>query len=444
MFETIRNAWKLADLRKKLIYTMIIVLLYRVGTALPVPFLSAQLSESMFAASSGSIFQYINLLSGNAFSQAKLFALGISPYITASIVLQLLCVAIKKLEEIAKDGEEGKKKINSYTRWLTVGLAILTAIGYYRLLSYNGMITEKGIFPAIVICTCYVAGSALVMWLAEKINESGIGNGISIILFANIISSLPGAVSTFYSMVTGNYPIAYKTDGTVEKYMHFGWGIAVVVGAVIISIAMVAFIIWMTNSERRLKVQYAKKVVGRKMYGGQSSNLPIKVNMVGVMPIIFANSIITIPQTIDMFITKSWKPWDWMIKNIFSTNSVVYALLTLVMIIGFAYFYIAISFNPVEVANNIKNQGGFIPGIRPGRPTSEYISKVLSKITFIGAVLLSVVAVFPLIVNICSGGVLSILAFGGSSVIIVVGVVLETIREIEAQMTMRHYKGFLD
>ncbi len=446
MFETIRNAWKLADLRKKLIFTMIIVLLYRVGTALPVPYLNAQLSESMMAASSGSIFQYINLLSGNAFSQAKLFALGISPYITASIVLQLLCVAIKKLEEIAKDGEEGKKKINSYTRWLTVGLAILTAIGYYRLLSYNGMITEKGFFPALVICTCYVAGSALVMWLAEKINESGIGNGISIILFANIVSSLPGAVSTLYNMVTGQYKYYPGGDTTATpKTMHFGWGITVAVLAVVIAIVMVAFIIWMTNSERRLKVQYAKKVVGRKMYGGQSSNLPIKVNMVGVMPIIFANSIITIPQTIGMFVPgKEGGVWQWILKNLFSTNSVVYALLTLVMIIGFAYFYIAISFNPVEVANNIKNQGGFIPGIRPGRPTSEYISKVLSKITFIGAVLLSVVAVFPLIVNICSGGALSILAFGGSSVIIVVGVVLETIREIEAQMTMRHYKGFLD
>ncbi len=445
MFETIRNAWKLADLRKKLIYTMIVVLLYRVGTALPVPFLNPDITDSMLSASGGSIFQYLNILSGNAFSQAALFALGISPYITASIVLQLLCVAIKRLEEIAKDGEEGKKKINSYTRWLTVGLAILTAIGYYRLLSYNKMIVETGFFPALVIITCYVAGSALVMWLAEKINENGIGNGISIILFANIISSLPGAVETFINMVRGQYTYYPGGDTTADPVtMHFGWGIAVAVLAVVIAIAMVAFIIWMTNSERKLKVQYAKKVVGRKMYGGQSSNLPIKVNMVGVMPIIFANSIITIPQTIDMFITGEHKVWDWIIKNLFSTTSVVYALLTLVMIIGFAYFYIAISFNPVEVANNIKNQGGFIPGHRPGRPTAEYISKVLSKITFIGAVLLSVVAVFPLIVNIISGGALSMLAFGGSSVIIVVGVVLETIREIEAQMTMRHYKGFLD
>ena len=444
MFETIRNAWKTADLKKKLIYTMIVVLLYRIGTALPVPYLNPALSDTLMSASNGSIFQYLNILSGNAFGQATLFALGISPYITASIVLQLLCIAIKRLEEIAKDGEEGKKKINSYTRLLTVGLAILTAIGYYNLLSANKMITEKGFFPALVIITCYVAGSALVMWLAEKINENGIGNGISIILFANIISSLPGAVSTFITMIKGDYPIAYADDGSVEKYMHFGWGIVVAVAAVVISILMVAFIIWMTNSERKLPVQYAKKVVGRKMNGGQSSSLPIKVNMVGVMPIIFANSIITIPQTIGMFAPgKEGGVWQWILKNLFSTTSVFYAFLTLVMIIGFAYFYIAISFNPVEVANNIKNQGGSIPGIRPGRPTAEFISKVLSRITFIGAILLAVVAVFPLVVNILSGGALSALAFGGSSVIIVVGVVLETIREIEAQMTMRHYKGFL-
>ena len=443
MFETIKNAWKLADLRKKLIYTMIIVLLYRVGTALPVPYLSSALLESMQTATNGSIFQYLNLLSGNAFAQATLFALGISPYITASIVLQLLCVAIKPLEELAKQGEEGKKKINQITRYITVALALITAFGYYKLLEANGVLTSSGLFEAVVIISCYVAGSALVMWLAEKINENGIGNGISIILFANIISSLPGALGTLIEMVKGNYQY-YNADGEL-KTMAMWLGIVVVVATVIIAIAMVAFIVWMTNSERRLPVQYAKKVVGRKMYGGQSSNLPIKVNMVGVMPIIFANSIITIPQTIGMFVTpKEGGAWDWILTNIFSSASVVYAILTLVMIVAFAYFYIAISFNPVEVANNIKNQGGSILGIKPGRPTAEYISKVLSRITFIGALLLAVVAVFPLIVNICSGGALSALAFGGSSVIIVVGVVLETIREIEGQMTMRHYKGFLE
>ena len=443
MFETIRNAWKLADLRRKLIYTMIIVLLYRVGTALPVPYLSSALLESLQTATNGSIFQYLNLLSGNAFAQATLFALGISPYITASIVLQLLCVAIKPLEELAKQGEEGKKKINQITRYITVALALITAFGYYKLLEANGVLIQNDWFAAVVIIACYVAGSALVMWLAEKINENGIGNGISIILFANIISSLPGALANLIEMVKGNYQ--YYGANNAVKTMPMWVGIIVTVATVIVAIAMVAFIVWMTNSERRLPVQYAKKVVGRKMYGGQSSNLPIKVNMVGVMPIIFANSIITIPQTIGMFVTpKAGGVWEWILKNIFSSASVVYAVLTLVMIVAFAYFYIAISFNPVEVANNIKNQGGSILGIRPGRPTAEYISKVLSRITFIGALLLAVVAIFPLIVNICSGGALSALAFGGSSVIIVVGVVLETIREIEGQMTMRHYKGFLE
>ncbi len=444
MFETIRNAWKVADLKKRLIYTMIVLLLYRVGTALPVPYLNAGLLDAYMTATSGSIFQYLNILSGNAFSQATLFALGIQPYITASIVLQLLCVAIKPLGDLAKQGEEGKKKINQYTRYITIALAILTAFGYYRLLSYNGVITESGVFPAAVIITCYCAGSALVMWLAEKINESGIGNGISLILFANIVSGIPGAVSNLITMVKGNYTYA-QADGTVGGPLAWWVGLIIAIVTIVVMIAMVAFIVWMTHSERRLPIQYAKKVVGRKMYGGQSSNLPIKVNMVGVMPIIFANSIITIPQTIAMFAPpKDGGVWDFIITNFFSSTSIVYAILTLLLIIGFAYFYVAISFDPIEVANNIKNQGGFIPGIRPGRPTSEYISKVLSRITFIGAILLGVVAVFPLLVNVFSGGALSALAFGGSSVIIVVGVVLETIREIEAQMTMRHYKGFLE
>jgi len=415
---------------------MIVVLLYRVGTALPIPYVSSAVLDSMSQLTSGSIFQYLNILSGNAFGQATLFALGIQPYITASIVLQLLCVAIPALERLSKQGEEGKKKINQLTRYTTVILALITAFGYYKLLQSQGMITESGFFAGLVIISCYCAGSALVMWLAEKINENGIGNGISIILFANIVAGLPGSVQTFIALCTGNYPF---NDG----YVPFWAGIIITVVAIAVVIALVAFIVWMTNSERRLPVQYAKKVVGRKMYGGQSSNLPIKVNMVGVMPIIFANSIITIPQTIAMFTGTGNKVWAYIV-NMFSPAHIFYAILTFVLIIAFAYFYIAISFNPVEVANNIKNQGGFIPGIRPGRPTSDYISKVLSRITFIGAILLSVVAILPLLINVFSGGNLAALAFGGSSIIIVVGVVLETIREIEAQMTMRHYKGFLE
>ena len=437
MFKTIRDAWKIADLKKKLIYTLIVVLLCRIGTALPVPYVSSAMLDSMATYTSGSIFQYLNILSGNAFGQATLFALGIQPYITASIVLQLLCVAIPYLERLSKQGDEGRKKINQYTRYTTVALALITAFGYYKLLSSQGIITKPGFFPGLVIITCYCAGSALVMWLAEKINENGIGNGISIILFANIVSGLPGTIQTFVALCTGEYPF---NDG----YIPFWAGIIITVVVIAVIIAMVAFIVWMTNSERRLPVQYAKKVVGRKMYGGQSSNLPIKVNMVGVMPIIFANSIITIPQTIAMFTGADGGVWGFIVNNLFSSSSLFYAFLTFVLIVLFAYFYVSISFNPVEVANNIKNQGGFIPGIRPGRPTSDYISSVLSRITFIGAILLSVVAVLPLLVNVFSGGNLAALAFGGSSVIIVVGVVLETIREIEAQMTMRHYKGFLE
>ncbi len=443
MFNTIRNAWKIADLRKKILYTIFIVLIFRVGTALPIPYVNAEVLSAYMSATQGSIFEYLNILSGNAFAQATLFALGINPYITASIVLQLLCVAIPYLEKLQQQGEEGRKKINQYTRYTTLALALLTAFGYYRLLDANGIITESGVFPAIVIIACYCAGSALVMWLAEKINENGIGNGISIILFANIISRLPSMVLSLYNYCIGahTYTNSAGETATIPSWL----GIIITVAGVAIALAMVAFIVWMTDSERKLPVQYAKKVVGRKMYGGQNSTLPIKVNMVGVMPIIFANSIITIPATIAMFVVpKEGGVWDFIANTLFSSDHIFYAILTFILIIAFAYFYVAISFNPTEVANNIKNQGGFIPGIRPGRPTADYISRILSRITFIGAILLSVVAVLPLIANIVAGGALAGIAFGGSSVIIVVGVVLETVREIEAQMTMRHYKGFLE
>ncbi len=443
MFETIRNAWKIADLKKKLIYTMIVVLLYRVGTALPIPYMDSGMLGQLYTYTNGSILGYLNILSGGALSNATLFALGIQPYITASIVMQLLCVAIPHLERLSKEGEEGKKKINQYTRYVTVALGLLTAFGYYRLLLANNVVSDRSAFAAVVIIACYCAGSALVMWLSEKINENGIGNGISIILFANIISRGPSIVSTLWAYCSGNgtYQKADGSTGNIAQWV----GIIIAVVGVIVAVAMIGFIVWMTNSERKLPVQYAKKVVGRKMYGGQSSSLPIKVNMTGVMPIIFANSIITIPATIALFVQpKKGGVWDFIVNKMFSSDSVFYAVLTFVMIIAFAYFYIAISFNPVEVANNIKSQGGFIPGIRPGRPTSDYISKVLSKVTLIGAILLSVVAILPLIANIVAGGALAGIAFGGSSIIIVVGVVLETIREIEAQMTMRHYKGFLE
>ncbi len=443
MFETIKNAWKIADLKKKLLFTLFILVLYRIGSAIPVPYMDSNQLSLYMSATGGSIFQYLNIITGSAFSNATLFALGINPYITASIVMQLLCIAIPYLENLSKEGEEGKKKINQITRYVTVALGLITAIGYYTILKSNNVIIEDSFFAALVIVMSYCAGSALVMWLAEKINENGIGNGISMILFINIISRLPSMFSSLIAMVTGQgqYLKADDTVGTIPVWL----GIILAILAVAAMIAMVGFIVWMTHSERRIPVQYAKKVVGRKMYGGQSSNLPIKVNMVGVMPIIFANSIITIPSTIAMFLPTPAEGSFWAgFLGLFAADSWFYAILTLVLIVAFAYFYISISFNPIEVANNMKANGGFIPGIRPGRPTSEYITKILSRVTFIGALMLGVIAVLPLIANIISRGALSGFAFGGSSIIIVCGVVLETIREVEAQMTMRHYKGFLE
>ena len=443
MFETIKNAWKIADLKKKLLFTLFILVLYRVGTAIPVPYLDSNQLSLYMSATNGSIFQYLNIITGNAFSQATLFALGINPYITASIVMQLLCIAIPYLENLSKEGEEGRKKINQITRYVTVGLGLLTAFGYYQILKTNGAIIDKGVFAAIVIITSYCAGSALVMWLSEKINENGIGNGISMILFVNIISRLPSTALSLWRFVTGKAQYMKRDDtvGTIPWWL----GTIIAILAVVVAIAMVAFIVFGTNSERKIPVQYAKKVVGRKMYGGQSSNLPIKVNMTGVMPIIFANSIITIPATIAMFCPTPKEGSFWAgFLGLFQADSIVYAILTLVLIVAFSYFYISISFNPIEVANNMKANGGFIPGIRPGRPTSDYISKILSRVTFIGAIFLGIVSVVPLLANIIAGGAMASLAFGGSSLIIVVGVVLETIREIEAQMTMRHYKGFLE
>jgi len=427
VFKTLANAWKIADLRKKILFTLLIILLYRVGVAIPIPYLSSNVLESIDMFSEG-IFQYLNLLSGNAFSQATLFALGVSPYITSSIVMQLLTIAIPALEKLAKDGQDGQKKITQITRYVTVGLALITAIGYYMLLKNNGALVDDSFFAAVVIVSCYCAGSSLVMWLAEKVNEFGIGNGISMILLANIVSSGPALVGSIWN---------YITSGTVK-------GPIIAAVSLIIGLGMVVFVIFMHDSERRLPVQYAKKVVGRKQYGGQSSNLPIKLTMTGVMPIIFANSIITIPATIAMFFPpKDGSFWQKVI-SLFGAGSWFYALLTFVLIIAFAYFYAAISFNPIEIANNLKKNGGFIPGIRPGKPTADYITRIVNRIVLIGAIMLGIIAIVPMIANIISGNQMSALAFSGNSIIIVVGVILETVREIESQMTMRHYKGFLE
>ena len=428
MFKTFANAWKLTDLRKKILFTFLIIVLYRVGVAIPIPYLNPAMLGEIAKMAEGSIFQYLNILSGNAFSQATLFALGVSPYITSSIVMQLLTIAIPALERLAKEGQDGQKVINKITRYVTVGLGLITAFGYYMLLRNQGMLTDNGVFAAIVMITCYCAGSSLVMWLAERVNDHGIGNGVSMILLANIVAGLPSMVSTFW---------AHLVSGKIS-------GIIIAIASLIIGLGMVVFVVFMNESERRLPIQYAKKVVGRKMYGGQSSNLPLKLTMTGVMPIIFANSIVTIPATIKMFLNVPEKGFWAGFFGLFEATSWVYVVLTLLLIVAFAYFYTAISFNPIEISNNLKKNGGFIPGIRPGKPTAEYITRILNRITLIGAICLGIIAVVPMVANIIARGNLGALAFSGNSIIIVVGVLLETTREIESQLSTHHYKGFLE
>ena len=429
MIQTLKNAWKIPELKKKLLFTLLIVLLYRLGASIPVPYVDAS-AMSAVALSSG-FLGYLNIMSGSAFAQATLFALSVSPYITASIVIQLLTIAIPALERWSKDGEEGRKKISALTRFVTVALALVTSYGYMNIISSPniGILKAEGFFEKAVVVACYCAGASLIMWLAEKINEHGIGNGISIILFANILSGGWNVITGIWAMITS------------DSY-HLAVGIILGVVSIAITLAFVVLVVLVTNSERRIPIQYAKRVVGRKMYGGQNTNLPIKINMSGVMPIIFASSIVSIPATIQAFFPNAgWLKW---INTYFSYNSWIYLIVNLVLIVAFSYFYIMISFNPVEVANNIKNNGGAIPGVRTGKPTVDFINKILSRITFIGAIFLCIVAGFPMLINILFGGSFTGLAFGGNSLLIVVGVALETVRELEAQITMRNYKGFLD
>ena len=428
MFQTLKNAWKVLELKKKLLFTLLIVLLYRLGANIPVPYVNSAQLESVSQLSTG-IMQYMNILSGGALTQATLFALSVSPYITASIVIQLLSIAIPALERLSKEGEEGRKKISAITRIVTVALALVTSYGYMKLLEANYVLVDGiGVFEKIVIVACYCAGASLIMWLAEKINDMGIGNGISIILFANIISRGPTIIASIWSMITG------------AKYLAVGIALAVL--SIAITLAIVVLVVLVTNSERRIPIQYAKRVVGRKMYGGQNTNLPIKINMSGVMPIIFASSIVSIPATVASFFPNAkWLSW---VTEHFNYDSWIYLVIYLVLIVAFSYFYIMISFNPVEVANNIKNNGGAIPGVRTGKPTVDFINKILGRITFIGAIFLCFIAGFPMLINMVFNGQFAGIAFGGNSLLIVVGVALETVRELEAQITMRNYKGFLD
>ena len=442
MIQTIKNAWKLPDLRKKILFTIFALLIFRLGSAVPVPFVDTKLLSQYLNNMSGTILGMMNAMSGGAFATATVFALGVQPYINSSIIIQLLTVAIPYLERLQKEGgEEGRKKLAAITRYTPVGIALLQGFGYYTLMRTNGIIEAggmNGIWAAIVIILSFTAGSAFVMWLGEQITEFGIGNGISIILFAGIVSRVPNMVQTLYFGVVNSF----DPNADPEKAFILPWwgALLIVVGM----LAIVLLIVFISNAERRLPVQYAKRVVGRKMYGGQSTHIPMKVNMSGVMPIIFAQSIASLPATIGVFVgwTTETEGFGGGLMKVFDPTGILYAIIYFFLILGFSYFYSTMQFNPIEVANNLKKNGGFIPGYRPGRPTAEFIQKVLNKITLFGAIYLSIIAIAPIITQNLIG--VQSLAIGGTSIIIVVSVALETMKALEAQMLMRHYKGFLE
>ncbi len=428
MIQTIRKAWGVPELRKKIVFTLLILLIFRIGNAIPVPYINTTLLGNYLDSMSGTVLGLYNVMSGGAFAEATVFALGVQPYINSSIIIQLLTIAIPALERLARDGgEAGKKKIASITRYATVAIALLQGFGYYMICKNYNILEQQGIWPALVIIVSFVAGSSFVMWLGEQVNEFGVGNGISIILFAGILSRVPNMVTMGASYI--------RTKGSIGCL----WIALLIVGM----LAMVVLIVHVNEAERRIPVQYAKRQVGRKMYGGQASTLPMKVNMSGVLPVIFAQSIASLPITIWTFIGMPKEGTvSYSIYNAIDTKSVIYMVVYFIMIIGFSYFYSSIQFNPVEIANNLKKQGGFIPGFRPGQPTVQFIQKVLNRITMFGAIYLGIVAICPLIVGKIIGN--SSLAIGGTSVIIVVGVALETVKALENQMLMRQYKGFLE
>ncbi|MCD8322899.1 MAG: preprotein translocase subunit SecY [Oscillospiraceae bacterium] len=431
MLKTFANAWKIEEIRKKILFTLFIVLLYRLGNAVPVPYVNVSYLQEYFTSLENTVLGLYNVMSGGAFSSATIFALSIQPYINASIIMQLLCVAIPALERMSKDqGEEGRKKIASITRYVTVGIGLLQGFAYYMLIKNNSLLTAGGdtVWAAIVIVVTFTAGSALIMWLGEQITEFGIGNGISIILFASIVSRFPSAAITSFSNLS---------SGSLTW-----WALLLVV---LCFLAMIVLIVFVNDAERRIPVQYSKRVVGRKMYGGQSTHLPMKVNMSGVMPVIFAQSIVSLPATIVQLVKGSTLEAGTFAYYISQTNTWLYVICYALLIVFFGYFYSTIQFNPIEISNNLRKNGGFIPGIRPGKPTSEYIQRVLNKITLFGSLYLCIIAAAPYVISIYSDVAQNIgISLGGTSIIIVVGVALETVQALESQMLMRHYKGFLD
>lgn len=439
MFETIRNAWKVAEIRKKLLYTLFIIIVFRFGSALTVPFLTlSKVQEWMSTnATDGNFLEYLNILTGGALSKATIFSLSITPYINASIIIQLLTYALPPLERLQSEGETGRKKLNQITAFVALGLSIFMSIAYYFTLKNMGAVKYtsgfEGVFAAVVISSCFVAGSMLVVWMGNRINDKGIGNGISMILFAGIVARFPTDVGTLVTLTKDN----------PSKYLFVSIAIAAVF------IVMIGFVVFMNESERRIPIQYAKRVVGRKQYGGQSTHIPVKVCMSGVMPIIFAMSFMSLPSTIGMFKGPYADPdgfWQRFYNgflNFFSTTSGWYALIYFVLIIAFNYFYVSMQYNPIEIANQLRQNNGGIPGIRPGKPTSDYIQRVLSKITLVGAFFLGIIAIFPIVLGMFDNNLRS-LSMGGTTVLIVVSVALETVRTLESQMMMRHHKGFLE
>ncbi len=427
MIQTIRKAWGIPELRKKIIFTALILLIFRIGNAIPVPYVNTVALSGYLDQLSTTVLGLYNVMSGGAFAQATIFALGVQPYINSSIIIQLLTIAIPALERMAREGgEEGKKKIQSITRYATIAIAILQGFGYYMLMKNYGILNNASVWAALVIVVSFVAGSSFVMWMGEQITEFGVGNGISMILFAGILSRIPSMISNMYRSVV---------SGTMAWWMV----LLIVVGI----LALIALVTFVNSAERRIPVQYAKRQVGRKMYGGQSSTLPMKVNMAGVLPVIFAQSIAMIPSTIAAFMKQPQEGTFWYsFLHAIDTKSVLYMVVYFLMIIGFSYFYSTIQFNPVEISNNLKKNGGFIPGFRPGKPTADFIKKVLNKVTLFGAIYLGIVAILPLLIGKIVGN--PSLSIGGTSVIIVVGVALETVQALESQMLMRQYKGFLE
>lgn len=449
MIKTIINAFKIPEIRKKLLFTAFIILIFRIGSVIPVPFVN--IVDEIDVGKGNTIMTYLSLMTGSAFTYGTIFAMSITPYINSSIIIQLLSVAIPALENLQKEGEEGRKKITAITRFLTVALGLLQSLAYFFYLRAQGFLATNvngaaytgfdAVFQAVVIIAVLTAGTAVIMWLGEQISIQGIGNGISIILFAGIASRFPTIIKQLFQYIA--------TDRLVYKIL--------VPVVIVIFILMIAYIVLLDNAERRLPIQYAKRVVGRKMYGGQSTHMPIKVNMSGVLPIIFASSILSLPGTVQMFLSSNKYEGTFWEKffNAFQSDSWWYAGMYFILIIFFAYFYSTIQYNPIEMANNLRKNNGVIPGIRPGRPTSDYILKIISRLTLIGALMISVVALFPIVYSlICDAAIPPLteggkdggmsITMGGTSLIILVGVALETVRQLESQMMMRHYKGFLD